>query len=75
MIGATLFTICTGFTVIVAVPDFEVSCVEVAVTVTSSDTFPALGALNTPEDEIDPVLAVHVTAELKFPVPITVAEH
>jgi len=56
-------------------PDFVVSCVEVAVTMTSSDTFPPLGAVNKPEAEIDPALAVHVTVELKLPVPITVAEH
>jgi len=56
-------------------PDFVVSCVEVAVTVTGSDTLPPLGAVNKPEAEIDPLLAVHVTAELKLPVPITVAEH
>lgn len=33
------------------------------------------GAVNKPEDEIVPALAVQVTAELKFPVPATVAEH
>ncbi len=67
-----------GFTVTVAVPDFEASCVEVAVIVTRSEVFPPLGAVYKPEDEIDPAprwLAVHVTAELKLPVPITVAEH
>jgi hypothetical protein len=33
------------------------------------------GAVNRPADEMVPALAVHVTAELKFPVPETVAEH
>jgi len=59
----------------VLVPDFEVSCVDVAVTVTSRDTLPALGAVNKPDVEIDPALAVHVTAELKLPVPETNVEH
>jgi hypothetical protein len=33
------------------------------------------GAVNRPEDDICPALALHVTVELKFPVPMTVAEH
>ena len=62
-----------GFTVTVAVPDLVVSCVEVAVTVT--DVIEAtIGAVNKPADVIDPALAVHDTAELKLPVPETVAE-
>jgi hypothetical protein len=56
-------------------PDFVESCTEVAVTVTSSDAFPELGAVNKPVVEIEPALADHVTAELKFPVPETDAEH
>ena len=63
-----------GFTVTVVVPDFDVSWVDVAVMVTRSDASP-LGAVNRPEVEIVPALADHVTAELKLPVPITVAEH
>lgn len=60
------------FTVTVAVPDLVVSCVLVAVTVTD----PAeLGAVNNPLPLIVPPLAVHFTAELKLPVPCTVALH
>jgi hypothetical protein len=73
--GCTLFVCCCGFTVTVAVPDLLVSCVEVAVMVTCSDVTPRDGAVNNPEAEIVPALAAHVTPELKFPVPITVAEH
>jgi len=63
-----------GFTVTVVMPDFELSCVETAVTVTVvvEDT---VGAVNRPDEEIEPVLAVHVTPELKLPVPVTDAEH
>jgi hypothetical protein len=64
-----------GFTVTVTVPDLLVSCVEVAVIVTCSDVAPPDGAVNKPELEIVPALAVHVTPELKLPVPVTVAEH
>jgi hypothetical protein len=73
--GWTLFTCCAGFTVTVAVPDLLVSWVEVAVIVTCSVVAPPDGGVNKPEAEIVPALAVHVTPELKFPVPITVAEH
>jgi hypothetical protein len=52
-----------------------VSWVEVAVIVTWSDVTPPDGAVNKPEAEIVPALAAHVTAELKLPVPVTVAEH
>jgi hypothetical protein len=64
----------TGFTVMVVVPSLVVSCVEVAVIVTGmvDDT---VGAVNKPEEDICPALALQVTAELKFPVPVTVAEH
>ncbi len=59
-------------TVIIAVPDLVVSCVLVAVTVTD----PAEpGAVNNPLPLIVPPLAVQVTAELKLPVPCTVALH
>jgi hypothetical protein len=61
-----------AITVIVARPDLIVSCVLVAVTVTD----PAEpGAINSPLPLIVPALAVHVTAELKLPVPCTVALH
>jgi hypothetical protein len=56
------------------VPDFEVSCVELAVIVTCV-VEGTTGAVNRPADEIVPALADHVTAELKLPVPVTVAEH
>ena len=70
--GCTLFA---GFTVTVAVPDLVASCVEVAVIVTGSVTTPPEGAVNKPELEMVPALAVQFTAELKLPVPVTVAEH
>src|ERR1019366_6344917 len=73
--GCTLFACCTGFTVTVVIPDLLVSWVEVAVIVTCSDTPPPDGAVNKPEVEMVPALAIHVTPELKFPVPVTVAEH
>jgi hypothetical protein len=56
-------------TSIVAVPDFEVSCVEVAVMV----AVPVPAGVNTPEDVIVPSDAAQVTAELYEPVPCTVA--
>ena len=56
-------------TSIVAVPDFEVSCVEVAVMV----AVPVPEGVNTPEDVIVPSVAPQVTAELYDPVPCTVA--
>jgi len=51
------------------VPDFEVSCVEVAVMV----AVPVPAGVNTPEDVIVPSDAAHVTAGLYDPVPCTVA--
>ena len=56
-------------TTIDAVPDFVVSCVDVAVIV----TVPATVGVNTPEDMIVPSVAAQVTAELYAPVPCTVA--
>jgi hypothetical protein len=47
------------------VPDFEVSCVEVAVMV----AVPVAAGVNTPEDVIVPSDAAQVTAELYDPVP------
>jgi hypothetical protein len=58
-----------------AEPDLLLSWVEMAVMVTCSDVTPADGAVNKPELEMVPALAVHVTPELKFPVPETIAEH
>jgi hypothetical protein len=76
MIGCTLLGGGpSGFTVTVAVPNLLVSCVEVAVIVTCSDTTPPDGAVNKPELEMVPALAIQVTPELKAPVPITVAKH
>lgn len=43
--------------------------------VTSSVLSPVDGAVNKPDVEIEPALAVQVTAELKLLVPVTVAEH
>jgi len=61
-------------TVTLAVPATLVFCVEVAVTVTEVMAVTE-GAVNKPLEEIVPALAVHVTPELKLPVPPTVAEH
>ena len=59
-----------GFpTTIDVVPDFVVSSVEVAVTV----TVPATVGVNTPDELIVPPDAAQVTAELYGPVPCTVA--
>ena len=63
-----------GFTITVAVPDFDESCVEVAVIVTGV-VEGTTGAVKSPDVEIVPTLALHVTAELKLPAPITDAEH
>lgn len=60
------------FTVIVAVPDLVVSSVLIAVTVTDPVE---PGAVNNPLPLIVPPLALHVTVELKLPVPCTVALH
>jgi hypothetical protein len=49
-----------------AVPDLVGSSTLVAVTVTAAAE---AGAVNKPLALIDPALAVHVTAELKAPVP------
>jgi len=56
-------------TTIDAVPDFVLSSVEVAVTI----TVPATVGVNTPEGVIVPFDAAQVTAELYDPVPCTVA--
>jgi len=62
--------ITTGLpTAIDAVPDFVVSCVDVAVTF----TVPATVGAKTPDDVIAPFVAPQVTAELYDPVPCTVA--
>lgn len=59
-------------TVTVVLPETDVVCVLVAVTV----AFPAvLGAVSNPAALIVPALALHVTAELYDPVPVTLALH
>ena len=61
----------TGFTVTVAVPDLELSCVDVAVIVAA----PVAAGVKTPLALTDPILdglADQVTALLKAPVPTTV---
>lgn len=63
-----------GVTVRVNVPNFEVSCVEVAVIVTGV-LEATTGAVNKPAVVIVPALAAQVTAVLKLPVPVTVAVH
>jgi hypothetical protein len=56
----------------VALPDFVLSWVLVAVMV----TFPAIaGAVRTPAAVMEPALVDQVTAELYDPVPCTVAVH
>src|SRR5271165_3473896 len=74
MMGATLLADWVGFTATIAIPDLVVSCVEVAVTVTlvAAET---MGAVRRPVDDIWPAVAVQATVELKFPIPMTVAEH
>ncbi len=57
---------------IVVVPDLVESCTEIAVTVTNV-VDETTGAVNKPEVEMVPALALHVTA--LSPVPETVAEH
>jgi hypothetical protein len=52
--------------VTVALPDLVASCVLVAVTVIAPGE---AGAVNVPLESIVPPLAVHVTLELKLPVP------
>ena len=62
--------IVTGMvTVTVDDPDLVESCVEVAVIV----AVPAPAGVKTPADVIVPPLAVQLTAELKLPVPVTLA--
>jgi hypothetical protein len=61
-------------TVMNAVPDFELSCVEVAVTVTTSVVL-TTGAVNTPAEVMVPAVALNVTPVLKVPVPSTAASH
>jgi hypothetical protein len=56
----------------VAVPDFEESCLLVAVIVALLAVF---GAVNKPLWSMVPAVADHVTAELKLPVPFTVGLH
>lgn len=60
------------FTATVAVPDFAGSCVDVAVMTALPAT---AGAVNDPDALIVPLVADQVTAELKLPVPWTVAEY
>src|SRR5579883_1402543 len=73
-IGATLLDDVVGFTVTVADPVLEVSCVEVALTETWVLEL-TMGAVSSPEAEMEPALVLQVTAVLKLPVPVTVAEH
>jgi hypothetical protein len=70
--AATEVIVAAVCTVMAAVPDFVVSCVLVAVTVTVP---PVIGAVKSPTVLIAPDAADHVTVELKLPVPCTVALH
>jgi hypothetical protein len=54
-----------------AEPDLVVSCVDLAVMV----AVPVPLGVNTPAEVMVPPVADHVTAVLKLPVPLTVAEH
>lgn len=72
--GATLFAAELGLTVTEAEPDFVVSCVDVAVIVASRLAV-TVGAVNSPDEEMEPADALQVTLWLKLPVPETVAEH
>ena len=73
-VTVTVVMVPEGLTVTVNVPNFEVSCVEVAVIVTGV-LEGTTGALNKPTVVIVPALAAQVTAELNPPVPVTVAVH
>jgi hypothetical protein len=64
-----------GFTVTVAAPDLVESCVLVAVIVALPEAGIDEGAVYKPELVIVPESADQVTAELKFPVPVTATEH
>jgi hypothetical protein len=48
----------------IAVPDFVVSCVEIALTVSQPEAGAVFGAVYKPELEIVPVTADQLTAEL-----------
>jgi hypothetical protein len=52
-------------------PDLLGSCTDVAVIV----AIPVRDEVKTPDGLIDPILLLHVTAELYAPVPLTVAAH
>ena len=56
-------------TVTVAEPDLVASCVEVAMIV----AVPVAEGVKTPEGEMEPSVAAHLTAEFDAPVPCTVA--
>ena len=62
-------------TVTAADPDFVESWVLVAVIVDLPDEGTVAGGVYSPELEIAPASTVHVTAELKLPVPEIVAAH
>jgi hypothetical protein len=63
-----------GVTVMTMVPVFDVSWVEVAVTVTVVGVVTA-GGVNRPAVLIVPAVVFQVTLLLKLPVPVTVATH
>lgn len=62
-------------TVTFVVPDFVESCVEVALIVAEPEAGAADAAVYAPALVSVPESADQVTAELKLPVPATVAEH
>src|SRR5271166_451916 len=64
----------TGLTTTIAVPDWEVFCVEVPVMVNVVGD-KTTGAVKTPLEAIEPPFAFHVTVVSKVPVPVTVALH
>jgi len=74
IIGTEFNVAVVGVTVTVALPETLVFCTEVAVTVTEVEV-ETVGAVRTPDEFMVPALELNVTAELKFPVPLTVAEH
>ncbi len=73
-IGAELPLAVEGLTATVAVPATPLFCTDVAVTV-STRLVVTVGAVSNPEEEMDPALALQLTAVLKLPVPVTTAEH
>ena len=64
-----------GSAMTVVEPDLVASCTEVAVTVIGVAEEIEPGGMSRPDADMVPTDADQLTAELKLPVPVTVAEH